>query len=628
MEIETGLFDHMVVQRGRDGAADARFTGACGASGVLMVRVTRGGKTVRGFKWRPAGRARDGRFAGRLKHLPVGGPYTVELRIETAAGKTPEHLRIRDVLVGDVWILAGQSNMQGIGLLRDAERPHRMVRAHYMDDRWDVARDPIHNIHAALDPVHGAGAPGAVIPQDVKTGVGPGVSFARWMHRTSAVPQGLIACAHGGTSMSQWNPKYKRLGGRSLYGAMVRRFVRNGGRVAGVVWYQGESDAHDRRCAELYTRRMKTLIRAMRRDFGDPKLPVAIVQIARVIGWPAESAANWNSIQDQQRRLPDAIDRLAVVPAIDLELDDTIHISGRAQRRLGRRLAGAMTVLTRADRAAKGPIKLRRIRLDPHPFHGPAEIIVEYDNVIGALRAPGRPMGFSLDGALGGGISHVALRGSHAVLRSAVPFNDLGEMSLHYGAGMNPCCNITDAADRSLPVMGPVPVARPRAQTPFISELSVSELQPSAGKLESLGPPESLAALGFGPRRFQGVFCNLHEQLGPLAPRDVVVYFACRLRCRKAMRLTAWLGYDGPVKVWVDGRQLFYDPAGVNPALPTDAEVPFSAAAGEHNFVVALGSNHGLAWGISLRFEHRGVSAAALAKGPAHYELPEVSPLA
>ena len=71
------------------------------------------------------------------------------------------------------------------------------------------------------------------------------------MHRVTGIPQGIIACADGGTSMQQWDPARKSEGGKSLYGATLRRVQKNGGKVAGVIWYQGESDA-DPTNAPLY----------------------------------------------------------------------------------------------------------------------------------------------------------------------------------------------------------------------------------------------------------------------------------------------------------------------------------------------------------------------------------------
>ena len=68
-----------------------------------------------------------------------------------------------------------------------------------------------------------------------------------------------------------------------------------------------------------------------------PKLPWVIVQLGCHAA--REDEHSWNSIQEQQRRLPAVIERLDVAPAVDLELDDGIHIGGKSQSILGRRLA-------------------------------------------------------------------------------------------------------------------------------------------------------------------------------------------------------------------------------------------------------------------------------------------------
>ncbi len=71
------------------------------------------------------------------------------------------------------------------------------------------------------------------------------------MVEATGVPIGLVACAHGGTSMEQWNPAKKDEGGKSLYGSMLRQFQLAGGKVKGVLWYQGESDANGEACEDL-----------------------------------------------------------------------------------------------------------------------------------------------------------------------------------------------------------------------------------------------------------------------------------------------------------------------------------------------------------------------------------------
>ena len=72
------------------------------------------------------------------------------------------------------------------------------------------------------------------------------------------------------------------------------------------------------------------------------------------------------------------------------------------------------------------------------------------------------------------------------------------------------------------------------------------------------------------------------------------------------MQLAALLGYDGPVKLWLDGQQLFSDPKGTNPARIDQARVKFNAVPGKHSVVIGLGTNGGQAWGICLRFERLG----------------------
>ena len=56
-----------------------------------------------------------------------------------------------NILVGDVWMLAGQSNMQGIGDLVSRLQPINQVRAYYMHDVWQPAEDPIYTFLRSLN---------------------------------------------------------------------------------------------------------------------------------------------------------------------------------------------------------------------------------------------------------------------------------------------------------------------------------------------------------------------------------------------------------------------------------------------------------------------------------------------
>ena len=87
-----------------------------------------------------------------------------------------------------------------------------------------------------------------------------------------------------------------------------------------------------------------------------------------------------------------------------------------------------------------------------------------------------------------------------------------------------------------------------------------------------------------------------------------------KLEVPQAMKLKLCLGYDGPVKAWIDGKEVFHDPKGTNPAWEDRAKVPFDPAPGTHDVLVALGSNQCNAWGIFLRFERLDVTKKQIAQ--------------
>ena len=397
MQILSGLFDRMVLQRTRQNVSDTVVTGTCAVAGEIQVRVTMRGRTVRGFSWVKIGQATGKRFTARLKHVPVGGPYDIELRIVDRDNETSATASVKDVLVGDVWILAGQSNMEGSGVLERQPKADKLLRVFHMTDKWDIARHPLHRIDLAVDPVHAylvgdvpRQAPGPAC-------VGPGLAFARMMKQRTAVPQGIIPSAHGGTTMEQWDPSLKKYPGRSLYGATIKRAKLNGGRVAGVLWYQGCSDTSVAQ-AEVYTARMKALIRAFRRDLRDQRLPIVVVQIARVAVGEIPFHPPWDDIQEQQRLLAREFDRLVVVPTIDLDLEDSVHVSGPSQQRLGRRLAQAMLSLTQRPRHEKSPIQLGGIKIKREAVTDYAIIEVSFKNVAGGFVSVGRDFSYPSTG--------------------------------------------------------------------------------------------------------------------------------------------------------------------------------------------------------------------------------------
>ncbi|MCC6730664.1 MAG: sialate O-acetylesterase [Chthonomonadales bacterium] len=454
-----GLADHQVLQRGQNGAAEAALNGTCGSerAGTVEARVCAAGYPIAGHDWRAIGFAADGRWHGRLDGLPTGGPYRVDLRL----AEDPEHTTaVRDLLVGDVWVLAGQSNMEGVGDLVDVEPPSPFVHSLDMTDTWMLAEEPLHWLCDSPDAAHAeqsapAQAEARRVARERRTkGAGLGLAFAVEMHRLTGSPIGLLPCAHGGTSMAQWDPELRGEGGASLYGSLVRRVRLAGGRVRGVLWYQGESDA-DPLAAVRYRERMVEFVAGLRADLDDGQLPLAMAQIGR-FAWPPDGSypSPWNTIQEVQRTLADQVAGTVMVPTVDLELDDGIHVGTQGLRRLGRRVARA------ACGALLGaPGGALPLRLDGAERDG-ASVRVRFAGVNGALRRDARPAGFSLCDPSGHDLA--------LIYKVTLPAGSPGTLVLHlnepappgthlwYGRGSDPYCNVTDDADMAAPVFGPI----------------------------------------------------------------------------------------------------------------------------------------------------------------------------
>ena len=623
MRISRGLFDNVVLQRNRADRCDAELEGRCTGSGALQAKVRLNGQTVRGFGRVNIGRAVRGKFTGRLKGLKTGGPYEIELKIVGHKGAVLDQLLIINVLVGDVWILAGQSNMEGIGSLVPGLKRNVMVRAFYMDDRWDDAEDPIHNLEQALDRVHSElGWAGRTRFRRR----GPGVPFGLGMYQLTGVPQGLIACAHGGASMEQWSPAGKSSGGGSLYGAMLRRFCKNGSKVKGMIWYQGCSEAVSD-SSEVYSRRMKAFIKAVRRDFNSPMLPIVMVQIARHHSRFSCGPVSWNEVRNQQRLLGETVDNCVTVPTLDLELDDAIHLSGESQIRLGKRLVRAAGALLKIDKAGKLPIRLKDVRFKTDPRSGCLDIAVRFSNVAGKLVSQGRAAGFAVSDGRGNILNMIyktELHGSRVLLKTNNMRSEIEGMYLHYGMGTTAYCNITDQKDRSLPGFTVWPTGRPRIVTPFVQELLVSRVVECPGSIKKVKRPVlEDKSLQWRSARFGSINLSRRKEVGPKAGA-VAVHYLFRVFCPEQMQLAVCLGYDGPVKVWFGRTLIYQDSDGVQlPEIDQVAAV-HNARKGMHDVTVSLGLTPESMGALFVRLERLDVRSRDLMCIARDYVLPEV----
>ncbi|MBA4386347.1 MAG: hypothetical protein C0404_00090 [Verrucomicrobia bacterium] len=166
----------------------------------------------------------------------------------------------------------------------------------------------------------------------------------------------------------------------------------------------------------------------------------------------------------------------------------------------------------------------------------------------------------------------------------------------------------------------PATVVAGSLMSAFVRSPAVSRILPHRNLAEVSYPSGS--ELKLRKRSFQESFMNMHDELGKAG--SALVYFSCRIKCSGKMELEARLGYDGPVKMWVDGREVFHDPKGTNPAGTDKAKIPFKVSKGTHEILVALDSNGGNAWGIRLRFLRINMKPGSKAKGIKTSQLPVI----
>lgn len=233
------------------------------------------------------------------------------------------------------FVLAGQSNMSGRGVLSELPRFERAHRVHVFSNAWhwqNPAREPLDDAADQAGKANG-GAGGA----------GPSLAFAD--HLSKLLPQaeiGLVLCAKGGSSIFDWTPAVSR---SSLFGSCVARASEAGkqGHLAGLIWYQGETDAMTEEDARTWSSRFRVLLAAFRSSLSAPQLPVVVTVLGpnpnqERFGW-------WDIVQQQQLAMGLSSDgSVAIVSANDLPVqkNSPVHLMTEGYVALGHRYGDAM----------------------------------------------------------------------------------------------------------------------------------------------------------------------------------------------------------------------------------------------------------------------------------------------
>lgn len=330
----------------------------------------------------------DGRWLVTLDPMPAcSSPCAMTVTVKGRDGRKADRL-LKDILVGEVWLCSGQSNMQW-AMASTEECAKDAAAAN--DEQIRYFAPPLKQAHDILpdtDPCEWKSAVAAAA-RDV-TAVG--YYFARELRRELKIPVGLLQVAWGGSMIQPWTPPegyaaVPSLAGKdrvsdaarrspptwdaqaTMYNALVAPLVPYG--IRGFLWYQGESNVGD---GLFYADRMRALIRGWRAVWKDGSLPFYFVQICPYPYNGQDLQYLWIA----QARVAEQEPYTGM--AITTDLGDVKDIHPRYKRGVGERLARLSMKGTygRREMLPSGPI------YKAHAIEG-RRIRVSFANAAGGL---------------------------------------------------------------------------------------------------------------------------------------------------------------------------------------------------------------------------------------------------
>lgn len=271
-----------------------------------------------------------------IKTPVAGGPHTLSI-------KGNSEIVIQDILIGEVWLCSGQSNMEwSMTASTDgkAEIPAAAIPS--------LRLFRVNRSSAEFPQVRGEGQWQVCSPQTVAAFSAVGYFFGKKLGADLKVPVGLISSCWGGTPAEAWTPREMVEGDPDLkasadlqkevpwgptepgvlYNSMIHPLVPYG--IAGVIWYQGEANTI---APFTYQKLMKTMIDGWRAAFNK-EFPFYYVQIA-----PFKYGRSYEGvlIRDQQSKLLGVPGTGMVI--ISDKVEDVGDIHPKFKKPVGERLA-------------------------------------------------------------------------------------------------------------------------------------------------------------------------------------------------------------------------------------------------------------------------------------------------
>ncbi|MBL8026778.1 MAG: T9SS type A sorting domain-containing protein [Fibrobacteres bacterium] len=335
---------YRVIQRTSSAGATFVIQGTLQQSSAakVEVRVSRqlDSLSLTGFDWVRVDTFLNGTtWSGVVSNLPVGGEYRLEVRSKDVSGSVLDtEVPIEHLLVGDLWATLGQSNIEG--------------RATFDSTSTDSARlppSPIPQVHVITP--YSKGWRLAVEP--LSSGVSPCLSFAKYLYEKTGIPIGIVR-SRKGAPIQEWE-RGKTGSAYFILDTIMRKHC--GGKVKGVLWYQGENEAlmssipalsgtgnitlTDYTTSKAVTDRYQTLALQLfdnlRTDYGTLETPVILAQLASLGGtmnWPV------TFMREKQRIMGEMSPYNFTITTIDLLLmGDGLHLNLAGAKEVGKRFA-------------------------------------------------------------------------------------------------------------------------------------------------------------------------------------------------------------------------------------------------------------------------------------------------
>lgn len=243
---------------------------------------------------------------------PAGGKW--KLRLKTPAAATGQTLTvkgentitIRNIVIGEVWLCTGQSNME-FPIARNPEVKWKTGIVNEQEEMKDADFPEIRLFHVEhqlapegeKDDCTGRWV--VCSPENLKDFSAVGFMFGRALYKELSMPVGLIQSTWGGTHAESWTPM-DVMKNNPLYADVLAEFARKpdnkipstlwngmmapiaGYTLKGNIWYQGESNAVR---FEKYQQVFTNMINSWRKAWKQPELPFYFVQIAPHYRQPA-----------------------------------------------------------------------------------------------------------------------------------------------------------------------------------------------------------------------------------------------------------------------------------------------------------------------------------------------------